>query len=191
VVPSSISFRGASGNIVNVYAVRKDGFTGPIKVSLKNPPPGFTSYPVTLSANQSTTKFFLKASLKETKEPLNLYFEGSAKTIQGELTHLATPAEDRMQAFLWRHLVPAEDLKAVVMNPAYESPSKRARRATTPSPEPKPATQAKPATETGPKPKFTKQQVVGRLRELKLLFEENLITDEFYDEKVQECETVQ
>ena len=38
------------------------------------------------------------------------------------------------------------------------------------------------------KPKFTKQQVAGRLRELKLLFEEELLTDDFYDQKVAECE---
>ena len=38
------------------------------------------------------------------------------------------------------------------------------------------------------KPKFTKQQVAGRLRQLKLLYEEGLLTDKFYDEKVAECE---
>jgi hypothetical protein len=30
---------------------------------------------------------------------------------------VAEPAEDRMQAFLWRHLVPAQELKAFVFNP--------------------------------------------------------------------------
>jgi hypothetical protein len=43
---------------------------------------------------------------------------------------------------------------------------------------------ANPATP----PKFTKQQVAGRLRQLKLLFEEGLLTDDFYDQKVTECE---
>ena len=38
------------------------------------------------------------------------------------------------------------------------------------------------------KQKFTKQQVAGRLRELKLLFEEELLTDDFYDLKAAECE---
>jgi hypothetical protein len=38
------------------------------------------------------------------------------------------------------------------------------------------------------KPKFTKQQIAGRLRELRLLFEEELLTDDFYDQKVAECE---
>lgn len=41
------------------------------------------------------------------------------------------------------------------------------------------------------KPKFTKQQVKGRLRQLKLLYEEGLLTDEFYEAKVRECEAAQ
>jgi hypothetical protein len=40
------------------------------------------------------------------------------------------------------------------------------------------------------KPKFTKQQVAGRLRQLKLLFEEGLLTEDFYARKVAECEAV-
>ena len=38
------------------------------------------------------------------------------------------------------------------------------------------------------KPLFSKNQVSGRLRQLKLLFEEGLLTDEFYEAKVSECE---
>lgn len=41
------------------------------------------------------------------------------------------------------------------------------------------------------KPKFTKSQVAGRLRQLKLLYEEGLLTDEFYAERVKECEVAE
>ena len=41
------------------------------------------------------------------------------------------------------------------------------------------------------KPKFTKQQVAGRLRQSKLLFEDGLLTDEFNDQRIAECEAVQ
>jgi hypothetical protein len=37
------------------------------------------------------------------------------------------------------------------------------------------------------KPKFSKQQVAGRLKQLKLLFEDGLITEDFYARKVEEC----
>jgi len=41
------------------------------------------------------------------------------------------------------------------------------------------------------KSKFTKQQVAGRLRQLKRLFEEGLLTEDFYARKVAECEAAQ
>ena len=37
---------------------------------------------------------------------------------------------------------------------------------------------------------FTKQQIAGRLRQLKLLYEDGLLTDAFYNAKVTECEAV-
>ena len=41
------------------------------------------------------------------------------------------------------------------------------------------------------KPKFTKSQVARRLRELKMLYEEGVLTDAFYNEKMDECEALQ
>ncbi|MDD4623584.1 MAG: hypothetical protein PHG71_10155, partial [Kiritimatiellae bacterium] len=38
------------------------------------------------------------------------------------------------------------------------------------------------------KPKFTKQQVASRLRQLKELYERGLLTKEFYERKVEECQ---
>ena len=45
VVPSSLSLRSKSSGTLTVYAQRKDGFTGPIKLSLKDPPAGFSASP--------------------------------------------------------------------------------------------------------------------------------------------------
>jgi hypothetical protein len=48
-------------------------------------------------------------------EPLSLALEGRA-TIEGrEVVRRAVPADDRMQAFAYRHLVPAQDLKVAVL----------------------------------------------------------------------------
>ena len=41
------------------------------------------------------------------------------------------------------------------------------------------------------KPAFTKKQVASRLRDLKRLYEEGLLTDEFYWERVAECDVAQ
>jgi hypothetical protein len=187
VAPSSVSLRSKSSAQVSVYGLRKDGFTGPIKLSLKNPPAGFSASPISLSGTQEVARLILKTDLAETPEPVNLTIAGTARIGEREVSHEAVPAEDRMQAFLWRHLVPATELKALVFNPSAQPPPKRVPRVRPPSAPETNATVAASSPAAG-KPKFTKQQVAGRLRELKLLFEEGLLTDDFYDHKVAECE---
>ncbi len=210
VVPSSLSFRGKSSGTLTIYAQRKDGFTGPIKLTLKDPPAGFSAYPVTLSATQTVTRLTVKTTLESTPEPVAVSIVGTAKAGTQELTRQAVPAEDRMQAFLWRHLVPAQELKVLVFDPAYQPPPKRV-------PPPRPpslavtnapvstiaklgATNSITGTNSAAgtnavaavnKPKFTKQQVAFRLRQLKSLYEEGMLTDAFYNEKVDECETAE
>ena len=187
VVPSSVSLRSKASAQLSVYAIRKDGFTGPIKLTLKNPPAGFTSVPVSISGTQEVARLNLRTTLAETPEPINLTIAGSAMIGEREVSHDAVPAEDRMQAFLWRHLVPATELKALVFNPSAQPAPKRIPPARPLSSPETNATVAATNSVSG-KPKFTKQQIAGRLRELKLLFEDGLLTDDFYDRKVTECE---
>ena len=214
IVPSSLSLRGKSSGVLTVYAIRKDGFTGPIKLALKDPPAGFSAPPATLAATQTVARLNIKTTLVDTKEPVTLSVVGSAKIGDQEIAHEAVPAEDRMQAFLWRHLVPAKDLQALVFDPSYQPPPKRllpARPvcvAVTNAPGISDAVaraNAVVGTNTlrgtnvtlassnsvPAKPKFTKQQVAYRLRQLKRLYEEGMLTDEFYNEKVAECETAE
>ncbi|MBI3877172.1 MAG: PPC domain-containing protein, partial [Verrucomicrobia bacterium] len=187
VVPSSVSLRAKSTATVTVYAFRQDGFTNAIKLDMKDSPAGFSAVPVSLSGTQEVARLTLKADLAETKQPVNLTIEGTAKIGDEEVSHVAVPAEDRMQAFLWRHLVPAQDFKALVFDPSYEPPPKRIPRAR-PAPTADVKAVVASVSEAANKPKFSKQQVAGRLRQLKLLFEEGLLMDDFYDEKVAECE---
>jgi len=186
-VPSSVGLRGKGTGVVSLQAVRKDGFAGPIKIGLKEPPAGISATPVSLSPTQEVTRLAVRTTLADTKQPVSLSIEGSAKIGERDVAHEAVPAEDRMQAFLWRHLVPAEELRVLVFNPSYQPPPKRVPRvpATSTAPTKPPVAAVDPATG---KPKFTKQQVAGRLRQLKLLFEDGLLTEDFYDRKVAECE---
>jgi hypothetical protein len=94
-----------------------------------------------------------------------------------------------MQAFLWRHLVPAEQLNVLVYDSSYEPPPKRMRREVLPGQAEATPAEAAVGPDGKPKPKFTKQQVAGRLRELKGLFEEGLTTEDFDYRKVLECQT--
>ena len=198
VVPSSASLRANTTTTVTVFAARKDGYTGPIKLLLEDPPPGFTAAPVMIPADQNSARFTIKATPAASRRPVSLNIIGQVRLGQEEIVRSAVPSEDKMQAFLWRHLVPASDFKVLVFDGTGQATSKRiARVRASGSPSSTPPTvapvapgssPAAPAV-TPPKPKFTKQQIAGRLRQLKLLYEEGLLTDDFYDAKVAECET--
>ena len=139
-----------------------------------------------LAEDKSMTRMAVKTNLKSTPRPVDLIIEGSAKIGERRVSHEAVPAEDRMQAFLWRHLVPAEDLKVLVYNPADKPPP---TRVFVPSGiEPKQTAPSAKAANGKAKFKFTKRQVAGRLRQLQKLYKEWLLTDRFYERKVAECE---
>lgn len=186
VVPSSVGLPVNATAAVSVYAVRKDGFAGPIRLALQNPPAGISAAPVTLAPNQNVVRLVLKSSAGSTGAPVRLSVVGRTKVGVTEIVREAVPAEDRMQAFLWRHLVPARELQALVVNPKFQPAAKRVA-ALRPAP-----VAAAPAVVSGApapvKPKFTKQQIAARLRQLKLLYEDYLLTDEFYAARVAECQ---
>ncbi len=190
VAPSSVSLRSKSSGQLSVHAIRKDGFTGPIKVTLKNPPVGFWGNSVWISGTQQVARLMVKTSLVDTADPVSLTIAGTARIGERQVEREAVPAEDRMQAFLWRHLVPASELKALVYDPSALPQPKRLARVQPVFPPRTNDTLAVNGSSAG-KPKFTQQQIAGRLRQLKALFEEELLTDEFYEQKVAECEAAQ
>ncbi|MFB3890929.1 MAG: PPC domain-containing protein [Phycisphaerae bacterium] len=190
-VPTSAAMAAKGSAYLKVVAVRKDGFMGPITLNFKDLPGGFTATAGSVPKGATAGNMSLKTTLAATTQPVNLTVEGKAKFGQVDLSHEALPAEDRMQAFLWRHLVPAEDLKVLVYDPAYSPPPKRV-----PPPRPvqtRPAsTQTRPAPASGAaKPRFSKREVAGLIRQLKWLYEEGLITDGFYGRKMAECEAAE
>jgi hypothetical protein len=214
VVPSSLSLRSNSSGTLTVYALRKDGFSGPIKLSLKDPPAGFSAPAASLATTQTVARINMKTTLLGKREPVALSVVGSAKIGEQDITREAVPAEDRMQAFLWRQLVPAKDLQVLVFDPGYQPPPKRIAPARPPAllatntlaltntiarAIPGGGTNALGGTNSAlastnsvpAKPKFTRQQVASRLKQLERLFDESLLTVEFYNEKVAECEAAE
>lgn len=192
VVPSGLSVRPNGTGAVTVYVARRDGFVGPVRLVLKNPPAGFSAQPVTVPANKTLARFMIKAPKTSSEDPVNLIIRGTAKSGQVEVARDAVAAEDRMQAFLWRHLLPAGDLKVQVTDPAKQMvkrPAPVPDKAKAPA---VPVVPAAAATVAGgtvpPKPGFTRQQCAGRLRQLEELYREGLLTGEFYDAKAAECD---
>lgn len=119
VVPSSISARAGAMVPVTVYALRKDGFSKEIALSLKDAPKGFSLSGGVIPADQDQVKLTLAVpggAGTGGDEPLHLKFEGRA-AIQGhDVVHPAVPADDMMQAFAYHHLVTAQSMNVVVMN---------------------------------------------------------------------------
>jgi len=114
VVPSRVMMRGKDSAGVTVHAIRKDGFTGPIRFQVKDPAGGFTVQGAPLTGTQTVARITVKTSLSETEGLVPLVIQGVATNAGVAMVRDAVAAEDRMQAFLWRHLVPAQELTALV-----------------------------------------------------------------------------
>ncbi|HNQ91066.1 MAG TPA: PPC domain-containing protein [Verrucomicrobiota bacterium] len=139
VVPSSISARPGGTVPLTVYALRQDGFDGDITLELADAPPGFRLGGAWVPARQDQIRVTLTLPPTPPKSAA-LRIEGRATVAGRELRRAAVPAEDLMQAFAYRHLVPAQDLMVGVagssrpgpfLRPLLSDPVKLARGETT------------------------------------------------------------
>jgi hypothetical protein len=113
-VPATVNVRAGGTVPVTLYALRKDGFTNDITLDLKDAPTGFALGGAWIPGGQDQIRITLTAPTNESNEPVSLNLEGRA-TIQGRsLVRPVVPAEDMMQAFAYRHLVPAKELIVAV-----------------------------------------------------------------------------
>jgi len=130
VVPASVTARPGGSAPITVYALRRDGFTNAIAIALKTAPAGFRLGGESVITTQEQFKLTLNVPARPLPEPVALTFEGRA-VIQGrEVVHTAVPAEDMMQAFLYRHLVPVNEMQVAVTIPPPPRPQPKILSAT-------------------------------------------------------------
>jgi len=110
IVPSSINIRGGATVPLVVSALRKDDFSGEITLALQGAPPGFTLSGGRVPEGQEQVRLTLTVPPTPQKEPLGLLLEGRATIQAAEVVRPVVPAEDMMQAFAYRHLVPVNEL---------------------------------------------------------------------------------
>ena len=177
VIPSRLNIRSNSSAALTVFAIRKDGFDRPIQVRFQDLPPGFESGGATLGPKQEVVNLGIKTTRAEMDQPVNLTVVGLAKVGDQEIVRQAVPAEDRMQAFLWRHLLPAGTLPALVFNPNYQPPSVRVRPPIRDEDRPKDL----PRT-------ATRASVEWYVRQIENLFQEWLLTEEFANRQIADIE---
>jgi hypothetical protein len=177
VVPSRLILRSKGSLWPAVYAIRKDGFNGPIKLTVKGLPQGITSSVPTIWPNKDTVRLTLKTTLRSMEKPVDVTVVGTTKIGTTELARQAVPAEDRMQAFLWRHLLPADTLPILVYNSSYKPPVERIRPPILDKDRPKGVTR-----------NLKKSSVDWYLRQINSLYQNWYLTDEFANKQIASIE---
>lgn len=116
--PASLNARPGTSARLTVHASRLDGFDGPINLSLKEAPPGFTLANAVIPAGEEKVDVSIGVPAAPPSEPVRLTLQGTGDPGVGRPIVIdAVPAEDLMQAFIYRHLVPVDDLMIDVRTP--------------------------------------------------------------------------
>jgi hypothetical protein len=93
-----------------------------IILNLTDSPQGFTLNGAAVPANQDKVRLTLTVPPSRIEAPRSMVLEGQARIDSRDVRHTAIPAEDMMQAFAYRHLVPAQEWKGRVTAAATLSP---------------------------------------------------------------------
>jgi hypothetical protein len=127
VTPSAINTPGGVDVPITVHVLRRDGFSGPVALVLKNAPRNVTLSGGLVPAGQDQVRLtlFVPPAAAQLAAPVPLSLEGRAVVQGREVVRVAVPADDMMQAFAYRHLVPAEGLwLAVARRNVFRTPAK-------------------------------------------------------------------
>lgn len=126
VTPSALNAKPGGMARLTVHALRDGGFTGPITMQLKDAPPGFALRGAVVPEGEDKADITLSVpSGAELEKPVVLTLIGVGGSEPNTFSATAVPAEDMMQAFAYRHLVPVDALLVDVRTPppAPEKPT--------------------------------------------------------------------
>jgi hypothetical protein len=109
VTPASVNGKPGESVPIAVYALRKDGFSGDINLEVKGGPAGMLFSGTRLPAGEDMVRSTLTIPPSFKGGPVKMTMVGTARVNGVDVVREAAPAEDMMQAFAYRHLVPADD----------------------------------------------------------------------------------
>lgn len=115
--PATLNAKPGATARLTVHALRLDGFTGPIALRLKDAPEGFELKGGPVAEGAEKIDVSIAVPYNYSGQPVPLLVEGTAEIEGKTVVVLAVPAEDMMQAFAYRHLVPADSLLIDVRTP--------------------------------------------------------------------------
>jgi hypothetical protein len=123
VTPASVNITGGMHAPVTVYALRREGFNGEIRLALKDAPEGFALSGGRIPPGVEKVRLTLTAPASFAGRVFRLQLEGQASVAGRQWRRAAIPAEDMMQAFAYWHLVPAQEWAATVIGQNRPRPS--------------------------------------------------------------------
>lgn len=121
--PSGLTVPGGRVAAITVHAIRRDDYAGPIEIRLADAPAGFALSGGWMPPGKDKVRLTLTVPDKAPPEPVPIRLEGLA-TLDGRTVRRAVvPAEDMMQAFIWWHVVPCQELLVRVTSPTIPAPA--------------------------------------------------------------------
>ena len=113
--PSSVNMRAGLAAPIQVYALRKDGFSGEIEIAISGESHGFSLGGAKVPAGKDSVRITLVAPRRPPPNgPVVLTLVGRAAIAMQEVVRPVVPSEDMMQAFLFRHLTPSQEFMVSV-----------------------------------------------------------------------------
>jgi hypothetical protein len=111
--PSSLGMAAGASQPFTVHALRTEGFDGEIEIVLKDAPAGFTLEGGRIPSGRDQVRMTLTAPREDLPAPFALCLQGRAQVNGKTVTRPVVPSDDVMQAFLYRHLAPAQEMLVV------------------------------------------------------------------------------
>ena len=108
--PSALSMKSGMSIPVTFHIFRYDGFDDEIEIKTAEAPKGVFFDGCRIKKGIDTARVTISASNKVRPGIYKIGFTGEAVVNGKKITVPVIPAEDIMQAFLWRHIVPAADM---------------------------------------------------------------------------------
>lgn len=119
VAPSSLTLRPVGGASFTAHVIRRDGFNDDVRLAIADAPAGVTLEGglVPAASNQAPVSLRMRPGATPVFTPFPIKLTATAGTGSNRLVRAVVPADEMMQAFAYRHLVPASELVAVMVRP--------------------------------------------------------------------------
>jgi hypothetical protein len=117
--PSGLHIGPGGTAAFSVRALRQDGFGGKIQLDAAQLPEGYEMSEAVIPGNSEMTRFTITAPWQVKGGLVSPQITGTGTIAGKSVTHRAIAVDDQMQAFLYRHLVPAQEL---MLAPVSERP---------------------------------------------------------------------